>query len=985
GGEGGMGAAVAIQASELYGATIFNASGGSGGDGGEGLDGDSGGANLNYNGGDGGYGGEGGPGGTINCAISEFSETSDFVGFFPYGFSVEGGEGGRGGHGGHGGNGGKGGNGGDGGFGGQAGQLIGLDAFLGSKNIVSGMFSTLDEMEQKKIYWYDGLRGRGGYGGGGGGSGQTRGGGGNGGDGSSGGWGGAGLNGGNGGDACSPESYSGEGVFIDREEQYVPGTGGEGDDQYGGIDGQDGDFTDCDFNLGTRDIILPKLDVVEFDHTFRPDKSGGIPHKDLGKKGAECDGLAADGVSRLLLRVHLGEEIPNHLVQVTFRVYDEGIPDPSRARTDDAGKLFDPTKDPKCESAGYTEIQVEVKPVETEKGREWMAFAVLKSPINFVREFHMEDKEKGFNKPRILTIEVLDNDDVLVEKNIELHRPPVVLIHGLWSNKEAWGWDLIEDPKYSVYKVDYKLTNASWYSTNVRQVRRQIQDFLQKFRRKGSKGNNIASIQVDVFGHSMGGILSRIYSLNSNTGYLREDNFDKGDIHKLITLNTPHYGSEFANLLVTKSGAATYLLGQAYEWKEGFPVDEGAVLQLRTDSITLKALNSQESKLPVHAMYGIGGTNYPTEGYAPSIDKAVRWLCIFGLDEAFNGSPHDCIVNVISQKGRLRGSHTTEVIGIYSQHGGDAGVTMSPVADIDARRLLDASIYSGTFSLEGFPVFFGELFPPPDCFSTVNPVAGRHLKVLIDSVSTTWDYVTHGFFHTGDTLTVEIQTLEDFSPDSIVVTTKEAKTSVTYLSKSKVEIQLSDTYVGDLSILAYGIDENKESTISDPLVVKVWPLADLDEIDISPELVRCYHYDNTNQVSVLGVFADDINRDITSSSTGTTYSVEDESIASVDSEGIVTGRRIGQAHLVVTNSGLSHEIEVIVESMKGDWDSNDIVDDIDMDAFSSCFTSDQNDPNFVQPSAKCLDIFDFDFDGDINTNDYELFLELYTEFAAVEQ
>lgn len=36
-------------------------------------------------------------------------------------------------------------------------------------------------------------------------------------------------------------------------------------------------------------------------------------------------------------------------------------------------------------------------------------------------------------------------------------------------------------------------------------------------------------------------------------------------------------------------------------------------------------------------------------------------------------------------------------------------------------------------------------------------------------------------------------------------------------------------------------------------------------------------------------------------------------------------------------------------------------------------------------TQECLDVFDFDFDGDINASDYKLFLESYVELAAVEE
>ena len=41
--------------------------------------------------------------------------------------------------------------------------------------------------------------------------------------------------------------------------------------------------------------------------------------------------------------------------------------------------------------------------------------------------------------------------------------------------------------------------------------------------------------------------------------YRRDDNLQMGDIHKLITLDTPHFGSKLANALVDENGGMTEL------------------------------------------------------------------------------------------------------------------------------------------------------------------------------------------------------------------------------------------------------------------------------------------------------------------------------------------------------------------------------------------------------------------------------------------
>lgn len=52
----------------------------------------------------------------------------------------------------------------------------------------------------------------------------------------------------------------------------------------------------------------------------------------------------------------------------------------------------------------------------------------------------------------------------------------------------------------------------------------------------------LAATQADVIGHSMGGLLARVYAARSD--YRRSENLGEGDIRRLITICTPHHGSE---------------------------------------------------------------------------------------------------------------------------------------------------------------------------------------------------------------------------------------------------------------------------------------------------------------------------------------------------------------------------------------------------------------------------------------------------------
>lgn len=164
-----------------------------------------------------------------------------------------------------------------------------------------------------------------------------------------------------------------------------------------------------------------------------------------------------------------------------------------------------------------------------------------------------------------------------------LVRPPVVLVHGTYSSPErAWKvaatdprigsrsmYDRLTAEGFCVFMVDYAKTNGdhqSWLTMG------EASDFAANRRvvwgdparsMTGQSGGiaeamrvyrdelNVACCRAMVVGHSLGGLLARIHASEAYNpgGYIREDNFVAGDIQRLITLGTPHFGSDLPRVL----------------------------------------------------------------------------------------------------------------------------------------------------------------------------------------------------------------------------------------------------------------------------------------------------------------------------------------------------------------------------------------------------------------------------------------------------
>jgi triacylglycerol esterase/lipase EstA (alpha/beta hydrolase family) len=104
----------------------------------------------------------------------------------------------------------------------------------------------------------------------------------------------------------------------------------------------------------------------------------------------------------------------------------------------------------------------------------------------------------------------------------------------------------------NAYCADYGSHNATTFDpyankTNngnygIQSINHTITIALKNYHNK-----SIAATQVDVVGHSMGGLMARGYTQQQD--YKNPHNYMKGYIHRLITIGTPHFGGQLAGPL----------------------------------------------------------------------------------------------------------------------------------------------------------------------------------------------------------------------------------------------------------------------------------------------------------------------------------------------------------------------------------------------------------------------------------------------------
>lgn len=281
----------------------------------------------------------------------------------------------------------------------------------------------------------------------------------------------------------------------------------------------------------------------------------------LAVGGRAVQGVAADGVSEVVVSVAAASAGQSF----TFRVYN-GSGAPSSSTAEDGAVAA-------VGSADFTQSSVTVPAVATSSAGP-MAFVIYRAPIDFARPGRGD--EQAAQRPVSIHWSISGGTSGTIP--ITVLRPPVMLVHGLWGSPSDWN-DFqplatdnpnVGDARFAVGRADYDFTvdniasstpswswydffgitaNALGYVYNARQVMQQIDAFVDSFKRgKNPASIPVAAVEADVIAHSMGGDVTRTMPLVP--GFGSDDTFGQGNVHKLITIDTPHLGSPLATGLL---------------------------------------------------------------------------------------------------------------------------------------------------------------------------------------------------------------------------------------------------------------------------------------------------------------------------------------------------------------------------------------------------------------------------------------------------
>lgn len=436
-------------------------------------------------------------------------------------------------------------------------------------------------------------------------------------------------------------------------------------------------------------------------------------HKNLLQDKKEVIGVTADGLSQVFI------EVPHYVEQKTM--------------LSPQGKVL-------LEKNSFGTLSE----IKSEEG---MYGYIYTAPMDF------DKSEKSTKYTLLMTAESnLEYDGLVCKKrygmNIDVYRPGLVLVHGLNSNGNCFldyenylcRQNKFYDTKL-LYRVNYEKSNKDAFETNNiknRVVEKALEALYQNLLYK----NGIVSSSYDLVGHSMGGILSRLYA--------QQGSWRKESVHKIITVDTPHWGSQLGDLADNiveyaedkSKEMAVESIGEnnavklfvAILMKVGCDVYKEkcqAVSNLAVGSEAIANLGRYAKNLegiPVHAICCVLEDPLIDNSVSTSIKPSNLWDRLdyeidnfvyvayeneqVGmkqlLDALFGEKKHDGVVGFTSQKGGLEDSYITELSSPFLGYGGfdsfahHCTTTSWSRTHNELTEKLSDSVDSPVFSKEGF-------------------------------------------------------------------------------------------------------------------------------------------------------------------------------------------------------------------------------------------------------------------------------------------
>lgn len=489
----------------------------------------------------------------------------------------------------------------------------------------------------------------------------------------------------------------------------------------------------------------------------------------------------------------------------------------------------------------------------------------------------------------------------IIKFPVQVYRAPVLMVHGLWSDRSAFQKmkeRLTGDgycPEELILAADYSNSNDASFATNSYVVPYYLDIILNICRLKGYSAG-----KADVIGHSMGGLLTR--------NYLQSEAYTgRQDIHKIITINTPHSGSQFANFLLDHNNPVSFVVGMGVETFTRFvydaSIDGGAVKDLAVNSNALNITNLERlntSIVPTHTI--------STESHIKSDNWLSKILLAIGEspeyfvgNTVFYGQLNDLIVSVPSQSGGLEVPQNTLITGQVHLYSPDNDSVI---------KVVERAINTDPFN----PFYFSQngFAPVPQITPFKNAMINTPIDLIPGSIAITWPLRNQNYSQ-GSSVPVSFSSSNGINRIKFeAITLPDNVTLIdTAIAFGNVIYKIPQNAFGQVKFIAFGFDSDKLIGF-DTLTIRVNMISTPDSITFPVEAIYLREK-STVPLSVTGWYKNDIQHEISQIS-DIRYIINDTAMAVVEQKNLIRGKKPGTTVLTVNYLNKSANIPVYVFS-----------------------------------------------------------------------
>jgi len=659
----------------------------------------------------------------------------------------------------------------------------------------------------------------------------------------------------------------------------------------------------------------------------------------LSAQGRAVIGIAADGAAKIVMRVRLPFAMS---VPVDFSLdAADGAGGTTGMETED-GSLS--TIDAQDASAKKVQVQ------SSEVNHVQWAFAIYNAPLDFVRARTAD--ANSVTRDLVISYKV-NNELGSCDIPLRIHRPLVFPIHGIWSSADGT-WSnfapLIRngapDPRFTIGYANYKQVSSGPIIASATMVGLQLQNAILKYK----LDKNIAAVQADMLAHSLGGVVARTLPALLTQRFVRNDNFKKGDAHKLITIASPHLGSRMAAQIVSvmNQGGSRALdfLEDFFERANGInrPFSAGAVADLNPSSPFFNRLDPSPL-VPSHYIVGQATAADKQLDKNKKYEQVVRWvitgcppsflpgrlgwgglLCDLFTDSGFTlvfgrTGNHDIFIEQLSQQGGLAfGASASLFAGVVhsSTFAGQPEPT-SPAIAGKVIDLLNSAVKSSAFrqpnganprpgeTTDGNGSGNGAGRVDQHAFAASPPVrvsvsASAGIRIVSPANGT--------MVNAGDAIGVDVQATGDAALAFVFAGT-ESDLDFKNASPFHLELHVPADVIGPRTIAVLAGDLNGNEFLDSVIVNVQAPTVLMSLATLEPQ-VTLLNPGLETQISVLGTFGDGLTRNVTLDP-NTAYSSSDPNVATVD-RGLIKALHQGATTIGVSNAGKTTSVAVTVNA-----------------------------------------------------------------------